>query len=73
MRVLTDKGLKTTTASTNLNRIQISKVGFAKPNQYVIDVEKWTVRQSVCGHPQEQSIDDFSPIKETICPKDNCF
>ena len=72
LRVLTEKGLKTATVN-QLKQNTNFKGWICQPNQYVIDVEKWTVRQSVCGHPEEQSIDDFSPIKETICPKDNCF
>ncbi len=72
LRVLTDKGMKTATVS-QLKQNTNFKGWVCSPNQYVIDVEKWTVRQSVCGHPEEQSIDDFEPIEETICPKDNCF
>ena len=72
LRVLTDKGMKTATVS-QLKQNTNFKGWVCSPNQYVIDVEKWTVRQSVCGHPEEQSIDNFEPIEETICPKDNCF
>ena len=72
LRVLTDKGLRTTTVS-QLKQNTNFKGWVCQPNQYVIDVEKWTVRQTVCGHPEEQSIGEFNPIKETICPFDNCF
>lgn len=72
LRVLTDKGLRTATVS-QLKQNTNFKGWVCQPNQYVIDVEKWTVRQTVCGHPDEQPIGDFEPIKETICPFDNCF
>tara|TARA_R110000787_G_scaffold12814_2_gene40993 strand:- start:1872 stop:2774 length:903 start_codon:yes stop_codon:yes gene_type:complete len=72
LKVLTDKGLKTATVS-QLKQNTNFKGWVCQPNQYVIDVEKWTVRQTVCGHPDEQSIGEFVPIKETICPNDNCF
>ena len=72
LKVLTDKGLKTATVN-QLKRQTNFKGWICEPSQYVIDVEKWTVRQTVCGSPEEQSIDDFTPIKRQICEKTNCF
>jgi len=72
LKVLTDQGMKTATVS-QLKQVTNFKGWICEPSQYVIDVEKWTVRQTVCGSPEEQSIDDFTPIKSQICPNDNCF
>ena len=72
LKVLTDKGLKTATVN-QLKRQTNFKGWICEPSQYVIDIEKWTVRQTVCGSPEEQSIDDFTPIKRQICEKTNCF
>jgi len=73
LRVLTPQGIKIVPSVSQLKQNTNFKGWICQPNQYVIDVQKWTVRQTVCGFPEEQSIDDFEPVEEVICPNTNCF